>query len=415
MSSFAYVPRLADQRIEELLAELPALMVTGPRAGGKTTTALRHARSVVHLDVEAESEAFRADPDAALRALSTPVLLDEWQVVPGVLGAVKRAVDRGSGAGRFLLTGSVRARLDASTWPGTGRVVEVRMYGLTAREIAGRLGGDPFLSRLTAATIDAFAAPSDPPDLLGYVELALRGGFPDAALARSQTARVTWLDGYLSQLLTRDVDTLDGPRDPSKLRRYFEALALSTAGTPEHRTLYDTAQINRRTAVAYDELLQNLLVLDVLPAWASNRLSRLAKVGKRYLVDPALLTTALRLDSTAVLRDGDLLGRLIDTFAISQIRPETELVTFKPRLHHLRTRDGRHEIDLLAEMSAGSVVGVEIKSTAAPKRTDARHLEWMRDRLGERFLAGAVLHTGPRPFVLSDRILALPICSIWDG
>ena len=82
-----YQPRLVDGLIEQLLAELPALLVVGPRATGKTTTATRHARSIVRLDREAEAVAFRADPDAALRGLPEPVLLDEWQVVPGVLGA----------------------------------------------------------------------------------------------------------------------------------------------------------------------------------------------------------------------------------------------------------------------------------------------------------------------------------------
>ncbi|HXW80114.1 MAG TPA: hypothetical protein VEJ84_11490, partial [Acidimicrobiales bacterium] len=42
----------------------PAVMITGPRSTGKTTTAERVAASVVHLDRPAEAEAFRADPDA---------------------------------------------------------------------------------------------------------------------------------------------------------------------------------------------------------------------------------------------------------------------------------------------------------------------------------------------------------------
>jgi len=409
-----YLPRLADGRVEELFAELPALLVAGPRATGKTTTARRHARSVVRLDVEAEAEAFRADPDAALRALQTPVLLDEWQAVPGVLGAVKRAVDEGSGAGRFLLTGSVRADLETQMWPGTGRVVRVQMYGLTVRELVGRLAGEPFLDRLARADIEAFSAPPDPPDLLGYVELALRGGYPDAALLSSEVARRAWLDGYLSQLLTRDVEALDGARDPQLLRRYFEALALNTAGIARDRTLYEAAGIDRRTAVAYERLLTNLLVLETLPAWSSNRLSRLVKAGRRYLVDPSLVTTALRLDETAVLRDGDLLGRILDTFVLAQIRPEVELSATRPRLHHLRARDGGHEVDLLVDMPLGNVLAIEIKATAAPKAPDARHLVWLRDRLGERFLGGAVLHTGPRPFRLAERIFALPISTLWE-
>lgn len=165
-------------------------------------TERRHARTVVRLAVEAEAEAgaFKADPDVALRTLPTPVLLDEWQAVPGVLGAVKRAIDDEAGAGRFLLTGSVRADLDAQTWPGTARLVRVQMYGLAVREMLGQPPDELSLDRLARADIEAFGAPRDPPDLLGYVELALRGGYPDAALHLSGAARRAWLEGYLDQL-----------------------------------------------------------------------------------------------------------------------------------------------------------------------------------------------------------------------
>lgn len=97
-----YIARQLDATVQELFTQLPAILLVGPRASGKTTTAARHAKSIVRLDREAEAQAFRADPDAALRALQEPVLLDEWQVVPGVLGAVKRMVDTRPDPGRFL-------------------------------------------------------------------------------------------------------------------------------------------------------------------------------------------------------------------------------------------------------------------------------------------------------------------------
>ncbi len=106
-----------------------AVLLVGPRATGKTTTARRLSASVVRLDRPAEAAAFLADPDAALARLTEPVLLNEWQAVPDVLGAVKRAVDDDPRPGRFLLTGSVLADLDAATWPGTGRLVRLAMYG----------------------------------------------------------------------------------------------------------------------------------------------------------------------------------------------------------------------------------------------------------------------------------------------
>jgi uncharacterized protein len=408
-----YTPRLIDSRLARLFAQLPAILVTGPRATGKTTTAARHARTVVRLDRAAEAVAFQADPDAALRAQSEPVLLDEWQTVPGVLGAVKRAVDSDPSPGRFLLTGSVRSDIDAETWPGTGRLVRLRMNGLSERELAAGLSGPTFLEKLRAGDLDAFTLPTDRPDLRGYVELALRGGYPEPALRLSGDARDAWLSGYLEQLLTRDAEGVAGHRDPLRLRRYFEATALSTAGQPDHKTLYDAAGINRKTAIAYDALLTNLFVLELAPAWATNRLNRLIKTPKRYLVDPALAGAALGLDPTAVLKDGDLLGRLIDTFTVAQIRPELELTTHRPRLYHLRDKEGRHEIDLVAEMAAGDILAVEIKATAAPSRTDARHLQWLQAEIGDRFVTGALLHTGPSLYRIEERILAIPICALW--
>ncbi|MGH3545489.1 MAG: hypothetical protein ACRDPW_06145 [Mycobacteriales bacterium] len=65
----AYRKRLVDQLLTELLAALPAVSLLGPRACGKTTTALRHARTVVRLDRAEEASAFRADPDARCETL----------------------------------------------------------------------------------------------------------------------------------------------------------------------------------------------------------------------------------------------------------------------------------------------------------------------------------------------------------
>ncbi len=408
-----YLPRLVDGPLEALFAELSALLVVGPRASGKTTTARRLARTVVRLDVPAEAAAFRFGPDAALEAMPEPVLLDEWQEVPELMGAVRRAVDEDPRPGRFLLTGSARARRGADVWSGIGRVVNVTMYGLTVRETANRANGPGFLDRISSADLAAFPAPDDPPDLRGYIDLALRGGFPEPVLRLGESARQVWLESYIDQLVGRDAEHLDGARDRVLLRRYFEALCVNTAGIAHDKTLYDAAGITRTTAGAYERLLSELFVFEALPAWNDNRLSRLAKGAKRYLTDPSLVAAALHFDERAVLRDGDVLGRLIDTFVLAQIRPEAELSALRPRLFHVREKDGRREIDVLAELRGGEVVAIEVKATASPDAGDARHLAWLRDRIGARFLAGAVLHTGPRPFVLDERIFALPICSLW--
>jgi uncharacterized protein len=408
-----YRQRLIEPLLDDLLGEVPSLVVVGPRAVGKTTTIGRRAQTTVRLDAEAEAAAFRADPDAALRGLEEPVLLDEWQEVPTVFGAVRRAIDDAPLPGRFLLTGSVRAELDAEVWPGTGRAVRLSLYPMTVREKLG-LAGATFFDKLAAS--DDLAIPAETPDLRGYLDLALESGFPVPAL-QSGSARRHVLESYLDQLLTRDVEHLEAGaarrRDTQRLRRYVEAYALNSGGVLDHKTIYDAAQVNRITANAYEDLLTNLFIVDQVPAWSSNRLKRLVHQPKRYVVDPSLIAAALRLDARGILSDGDLLGRVLDTFVAMQLRAELSVSASRPRLFHLRTEQGRHEVDLLAELGGGRVLGVEVKAGAAPSERDARHLAWLRDRLDDRFVAGVVLHTGPRAYGLADRITAVPISVLW--
>lgn len=410
-----YKTRLFDSLLDELLAQLPAVMVVGARAAGKTTTASRRAETVIRLDREAEAAAFVADPDAALRGLQEPVLLDEWQQVPGVFGAVRRSVEANPSPNRFLMTGSVRAELENEVWPGTGRLVRLSMHPMTIREQLGRTEGATFFDRLAEG--GELRVPAETPDLRGYIELALQSGFPMAALRLTGRPRRAWLESYLDDLLTHDVEQLEEPatrrRDPHRLRQYFEAYALNSAGVAEHKTIFDAARITRVTATSYEGLLTDLFVVEQVPAWVSNRLKRLVRQPKRYVVDPALIAAALRVDEQGAIRDGDLLGRVLDTFVAAQLRPEVTVSSTQPRLHHVRTEQGRQEIDLLAELAGQRVIAIEIKASAAPNAGDARHLVWLRDALRDRFVIGVVFHTGPRLFELDTQIVAAPISALW--
>ncbi|MGO1053221.1 ATP-binding protein [Crossiella sp. CA198] len=410
-----YQPRLVDGLLARRLIHHPAVLLVGPRATGKTTTAAQLARSELRLDDRAQAVAVEADADAALRGLAEPVLIDEWQIVPDVLGAVKRSVDADSRPGRFLITGSVRGDVDSPMWPGTGRLLRVAMFGLTVGELRGRLPRLPLLDRLAADGIEPLmTGPAEQLDLRDYAELAAGGGFPQPVLRLPSAERGPWLESYLEQLLTQDVAMLATHRDPQLLRRYLESCALNTAGVTDHRSIYSTAGVAKATGEAYDRLLRNLLIIDTLPAWWTNHIKRLVRGPKRYLVDPSLVLAALRVGVPGLMKDGDLLGRIIDTFVVAQLRAQLPTCETQPRLYHLRQEKGQHEVDVIVEYGGGRVFAFEIKANSAPSRADARHLAWLRAELGDRFIGGAVLHTGPRAFPLGDNIIAAPISALWS-
>ncbi len=75
-----------------------------------------------------------------------------------------------------------------------------------------------------------------------------------------------------------------------------------------------------------------------------------------------------------------------------------------------RSGDQR-EVDVVVERGR-QVAGIEVKATATPRPRDARHLAYLRDRLGDRFTLGVVLHTGYQRVVLGDRLVAA-VSTLW--
>lgn len=408
-----YRIRLVDRLLDDLLGSLPAILLVGPRAAGKTTTALRRAATVLRLDRPADAAAMANDPDAVLGAAPPPVLIDEWQLVPEVLGAVKRLVDAGSQPGQILLTGSSAADLEGAGWPATGRVVRVPIWPMTVRERLGRVAHRSLVDRCFDGDLHDLEPPDSVPNVVDYVALALHSGFPALIDQPDERVRRTWLRSYVDQVVLRDAPLAGYERDPRRLRAYLGAIAACSASTVTHKTLYDAAGVTRQTALAYDSLLELLLVTERVPAWSSNRLRQLTKTPKRYVAEPGLLGALLQVDAAEVVRDGRAVGSVIDTFVTAQVRSELTVSEARPTMLHLRQADGRHEVDLMLQGPAGRIVAIEIKAHASPTVDMARHLRWLRGELGDQLAAGVVFHTGPRPFLLDERIWALPIWSLW--
>ena len=137
------IRRNITRALLDALGDRPVVLLHGARQVGKSTLA-QHVASSLHparyvtLDDAAMLSAARADPEAFVRDLAGPVVLDEIQRVPELLLAIKAAVDRGRRPGRFLLTGSANVLLLprlADTL--AGRMEILTLWPLSQGEVEG--------------------------------------------------------------------------------------------------------------------------------------------------------------------------------------------------------------------------------------------------------------------------------------
>ncbi len=404
-------PRIVERLIEqELLATFPAVLVVGARGSGKSTSAGRFADTVIDLSMPGPRRAAQEDPDGILAASRGTVVIDEWQEAPEIIGAVKRAVDADGArtAGRFILTGSVRAAQRAPTWPGTGRLIRVRMSGLTQGEIEHDNVYNPVDALFGAEPPAGSASDLSRTD---YLERIVAGRFP-YAMGLSGRNRSRWFDAYVEQLVELDAPQVAGgsPR-PQKLRAVLESCAARTGQELNKQATARDAGVTSVTADTHLRLLEDLSIIARVPAWHSKRLYRLTRSPKVHIVDPGLAAHLLHTDAQAMARDAMLVGQLFETFVATELAPHLEAASDTTRMFHFRDRSG-HEVDFVLERR-GRLVGLEVKSATSVDRSDARSLMWLRDQLGDGFHLGAVLYTGKLPFRIDDRLWALPISTLW--
>jgi predicted AAA+ superfamily ATPase len=408
-----YTRRVIDAQLDELLADLAAVSIDGPKGVGKTATGSRRAQAVFRLDDLADREIVAADPTQLDRAPGT-VLIDEWQRLPTVWDHVRRSVDDGASAGRYLLTGSV-APADAPVHSGAGRIVSLRMRPLTLaeREISAMLSGE-------RTEIGGSSSIS----LSDYVGEIVASGFPGIR-PLAERGRTAQLAGYLTRVVERDFpDQGLRIRRPQALRGWLAAYAAATSTTTSYNALLAAATPGesdkpaKTTTIAYRDVLSQLWLLDPVPGWVPGRghFTQLAQAPKHHLADPALAASLLGINARALLtgeqttpavpRDGTLLGALFESLVTLSVRVYAQAADAETR--HLRTSHSKHEVDLILERPDKKVVALEVKLGATADDASVEHLLWLRERLGDDLLDAAVITTGTRAYRRKDGVAVIP-------
>lgn len=409
-----YLPRYIDSIMSDMLGELPAIAIDGPKSVGKTETAKGHVDTVLRLDSADVRSALDLNLTGMLQQ-APRVCVDEWQYYPPVWNGVRRLIDDKTDT-TFVLTGSATPRAAVDTHSGAGRIVSTRMRPLSLSERASSrptiflkdlLSGQADITGTTDCNIDDYAQ-----EICG-------SGFPHVTTL-SPRARTMALEGYVRATIDRDILELGhGVRQPGLLRGWMSAYASCTSTTTSYTKMLDAVtpgesdKPSANTMRVYRELLQRLWIIDPVPSWTPTMtpLARMTGAPKHQLCDPGLAAhlmgiTPKKLTSGAP-GTAELAGALFEALATLTVRAAAEVEM--ARVSHLRTRNGDKEIDLIVERFDGSVLAIEVKLARTIEDHHVSHLHWLNKIMGDRLIDRIIINAGSYAYRRRDGIAVIPL------
>ena len=360
--NMTYRARVVDSELAERLSAAGAVVIEGPRASGKTSTARQVAASEVLLDVDANArQAVAVDPSLVLEG-NVPRLIDEWQLEPVLWNHIRRVIDDRGAAGQFILTGSAIPADDITRHTGAARLTRLHMRPMTLFE-SGYADGTVSLRELLQGRI----APAQDPGLTipDIAERIAAGGWPGfLSFTISQSLRA--VRDYIEEIRRIDIGRIDQTRrDPEKVGRLLRSLARNVSTHAAATTLAADAggadgTLDDDTVREYLVALERLMIVEDQPAWAPHLRSRsiLRRAAKHHFVDPSLAVAALGATAERLLKDLNLFGLLFESLVVRDLRVFAQSVD--ARVMHYHDNTGL-EIDAIVEAADGRWAAFEVK------------------------------------------------------
>lgn len=354
--------------LRDLLEAMGAVLIEGPKACGKTTTAEQQAGSIIYMDDPSKQAQYRQIAETDISLLlpgETPRLIDEWQEVPQLWDAIRFAVDHRHEDGQFILTGSaVPPDTKAIHHTGTGRYGWLTMRPMSLWE-SGDSSGAVSLRELFSSP-DKIGAINDM-DISRLAYLICRGGWPKSLEKKNEKAALLQASEYYKAIVNTDISRVDNVRrDPERTRRIMRSYARHQGAQVSIATILadiaanESESVSDETVESYLSALRKIFVIEDMPAWNPNLRSKTAirTSDTRYYVDPSVPAAALGLGPNDLINDLNTMGLLFEAMCVRDLRVYAD--SLDGRVYHYRDKNGL-ECDAVVHLRNGSYGLVEIK------------------------------------------------------
>lgn len=404
------IQRWLVPKIITSLKEFPIVQIVGARQTGKTTILMHllpYDFQIYSLDDQTLLQAAALDPQDFVNRDERPMCIDEIQKLPALIPAMKLAVDRSSHKGLYLITSSANVfSLPTVQESLAGRIHSLRLRPITVAEQKGRT--PVFLDYIFGDELRKDVPATSRDEVLSF---AVNGGYPRVLDTSDNTFREDWFSSYISSILDHDIMELFKVQRLDKLERVLHSLAAWSSKIPVNRNIAEKLEVSPATFENYAAYLHKLFLVDYVPAFSCSDYKKATGKEKVFLADSGLMANLLQVEKNAVTLQPDTLGKLVETFAYTQLVAQCELAA-RCRLYHYRDRDD-HEVDFIIELN-NELVGLEIKASTSVGPEDFKHLKYFKNRSTQRhFRRGIVLYTGSQVLSYGDGMFAVPFSALW--
>lgn len=407
------------EEASSMMNTFPVLKIHGARQVGKSTLAamLVRDREAVFKSLDRDNlrELAESDPEFFVSVPDgSTLVVDEIQRLPKVSLAIKYSVDQNRVPGKFILAGSsdfmrVKGHKDSLA----GRAAGIHVHPLSLMERLGQLGTSCFVDRVIDGLVVDGVTPKVPIGRREFADLVEKGGFP-LVQDFDTRARKQWFAAYLNDVVGLDVLSENLTTYPERLNQVLRLLAAQQSQELVKATLAREADIPSSSVQNYVDILSRIYLLELIPAWSRNLVSRQKGKPKVHVVDTGLVAFLTGQDAQRWMDPSNpdpFFGQMVEGALMQEIVAQRGWAENRHEIYHWRDRDGR-EVDCVIELADGRVIALEFKS-GSPKSKHFDHLKFFEEKLGDKFVGGYVVGSGTSVQQWGRKLFSVPWALLW--